>query len=372
MTDLDEHLRRRLDQVPAPDLWPAVQGRAPSPAPRHRRPLLSLVGAGALATLVAVVLSVAVVVRSDDDPQELRAGGEDVPATTETSLPVAGPRIVASVSVNSGVGPMAVGFGSIWAGASYRSLVRIDPATNGKLATIPLGTGAIGLAVGEGAVWAVGGGDGADPHAFLMRIDPATNAVSARLPLDGAYGVAVGPGAIWVTGARDHLSRIDPVRMEVQAKIAMDQPIGVAATADAVWVTRPDAGMVERVDPSRNVVTASIATGRFPGAVAIGTQSVWVGNGGDGTVSRLDPATSAVRSTLRVGGFFQGLVDDGAGTLWVVSSPTPNGQSTIVRVDIATGKWPPPLEVGKVRDAAFFGGALWVADGTREAVLKVQ
>ncbi len=396
MTDLDEHIRRRLDRVPAPDLWPAIQDRVPTATPRRRPPRRSLVGAGALATVLAVVLVVTVVVRDDGrDQQELQVGGREVPTSTTAALPPpSGPRIVSSVTVDGGVGPMTAGFGSVWVGSSlHRTLVRIDPATNETLATISLGTGtgAVGLAVGEGAVWAVGGGDAANPRAgplvgeaFLMRIDPRTNTVSARLPLEGAYGVAVGPGAIWVASARDHLWRVDPVRMEVTARIAIDLPLGVAATADAVWVTGGRVeGMVERVDPSRNVVTASIATGRSSGAVAtvaIGTQLVWVGSG-DGTVTGIDPATNTVRTTLRVGRGLQSLADDGDGTLWVASSPiptspsspTPTSPSTILRVDVATGKSSPPLDVGpQVTGVAFFDGALWVGDRSRGSVLKIQ
>ncbi len=391
MTDLDEHIRRRLDRVPAPDLWPAIQDRVPTATPRRRPPRRSLVGAGALATVLTVVLVVTVVVRDDGrDQQELQVGGREVPTSTTAALPPpSGLRIVSSVTVDVGVGPMTAGFGSVWVGSSLnRTLVRIDPATNETLATISLGTVAVGLAVGEGAVWAVGGGDPATGplagEAFLMRIDPRTNTVSARLPLEGAYGVAVGRGAIWVASAREHLWRVDPVRMQVTARIAIDRPHGVAATADAVWVTSGRGEvMVERVDPSRNVVTASIATGPSSGAVAtvaIGTQLVWVGNG-DGTVTGIDPATNTVRTTLRVAGrSFESLADDGAGTLWVASSPipaspsspTPTSPSTILRVDVATGKSSPPLDVGQVTGVAFFDGALWVADRSRGSVLKIQ
>lgn len=392
MTDLDEHIRRRLDRVPAPDLWPAIQDRVPTATPRRRPPRRSLVGAGALATVLAVVLVVTAVVRDDGrDQQELQVGGREVPTSTTAALPLpSGPRIVSSVAVDAGLGPVTAGFGSVWVGSSLQgTLVRIDPATNEKLATIALGTVPVGLAVGEGAVWAVGSADlRSGPlvgEAFLLRIDPRTNTVSARLPLEGAYGVAVGPGAIWVASAREHLWRVDPVRMQVTARIAIDRPHGVAATADAVWVTSGRGEvMVERVDPSRNVVTASIATGSSGATVAevvIGTQLVWVGSGGDGTVTGIDPATNTVRTTLRgAGRSLQSLADDGAGTLWVASSPipaspsspTPTSPSTILRVDVATEKSSPPLELGQVTGVAFLDGALWVADRSRGSVLKIQ
>jgi hypothetical protein len=83
MTDLDEHIRRRLDRVPAPDLWPAIQDRVPTATPRRRPPLRSLVGAGALATVLAVVLVATAVVRDDGrDQQELQVGGGEVPTST--------------------------------------------------------------------------------------------------------------------------------------------------------------------------------------------------------------------------------------------------------------------------------------------------
>ena len=61
--------------------------------------------------------------------------------------------------------------------------MRIDPATNRVVGSIPVGRGAIGVAVGAGSVWVANAID----HS-LTRIDPATNRVTAtiRVPAEPA------------------------------------------------------------------------------------------------------------------------------------------------------------------------------------------
>ncbi len=75
-------------------------------------------------------------------------------------------------------------------------LVRIDPATNGVVRTIPVGRGASGVTVGAGSVWVANAVD----HT-LTRVDPRTNRVVATIPVAASpQAVAVGEGSVWAVG----------------------------------------------------------------------------------------------------------------------------------------------------------------------------
>jgi YVTN family beta-propeller protein len=75
------------------------------------------------------------------------------------------------------------------------SLLRVDPATNTVVDTIPVGDGPIGVAVGEGAVWVAN-----ELSATVSRIDPEKNEVVETIPLGNRpAGIAVGHDRVWVT-----------------------------------------------------------------------------------------------------------------------------------------------------------------------------
>ena len=69
------------------------------------------------------------------------------------------------------------------------ALQRIDPKTNKLVATLRLGSDPTGVAVGEGAVWAIHRDDNR-----ISKIDPRTNAVVATAPPRGPQSAAVGAG----------------------------------------------------------------------------------------------------------------------------------------------------------------------------------
>ena len=87
---------------------------------------------------------------------------------------------------------IAAGDGQVWVYAPPR-LIRLDPETGRKLASVPLAAQWIDtLAVGEGAVWAT------DPFAGVVwRVDPRTNTGVTVDVGRGVDTVAVGAGAVW-------------------------------------------------------------------------------------------------------------------------------------------------------------------------------
>ena len=109
-----------------------------------------------------------------------------------------------------------------------------------------------------------------------------------------------------------------------------------AVLAGAIFAFTSGGGSVEVgpnsvgvIDPTRNRVSAQVSVGRRPDAVVVGEGSVWVANLDDETLSRIDPADTAARPTT-----------------------------------ISVDAYPSDLAVGKA--------AVWVALGTRGAVLSVD
>ena len=100
--------------------------------------------------------------------------------------------------------PFAFGSGSVWvAGANGRSVLRFEPSSGRLLARIRVPvTGALGIAYGDAALWAAGGGT--NSHLTLVRIDPTRNRVVQQVDL-GAISLesgvvitlAYGAGSIW-------------------------------------------------------------------------------------------------------------------------------------------------------------------------------
>jgi sugar lactone lactonase YvrE len=143
---------------------------------------------------------------------------------------------------------------------------RIDPGANEVVASIR-GAGGLSLAADDEAVWGSSFGD-------VSRIDPDTSRVTATIPFPTlVWDVAVGEGAVWAVG--DSLWRINPETATVEATI----PIGggaVVAAEGSVWIASGSA--IARVDPETNAVVATIELGstNLARGIAVGEGLVWV------------------------------------------------------------------------------------------------
>jgi DNA-binding SARP family transcriptional activator/streptogramin lyase len=235
-------------------------------------------------------------------------------------------------TIGLGVSPtdVEVGAGSVWV-LSDRALIRVDPAINDVVDTVPLPRGSglgrwshmeVGanavfvcscdgppgpvirvnaaatsvvtvrrsrvrmIAYGEGALWAITGYE----FDTIERIDPRTNAVVDTIPLGRIgetsgwrYRMAVGAGAVWVL-APASLWRIDSTtkRFVGSVPLAYSEEGSSVATGDSVvWVVRPDGNLL-RVDPDSETVATTIPLGTliYPAdlwdALAVGEGRVWV------------------------------------------------------------------------------------------------
>ena len=207
-------------------------------------------------------------------------------------------RVVDRIPVNPPSG-LAFGHGSVWAtSAGYGTVSRIDPQSEKVVAKIKVGRGAMGIAADErsGAVWIASthlpktrGGDD-NPKYFkdnnLTRVDPTTNRVVEEIPIEahsryggGAQNVAVGEGAVWVLSGGD-LLKVDPATNKIAARVSVvgdpgAEPSHLAVYGDGVWA------MVEGreyrlvlVDPQTMHIVASKDIG-YVGALAAGGGYVW-------------------------------------------------------------------------------------------------
>jgi hypothetical protein len=256
------------------------------------------------------------------------------------------------------------------------------------------------VAAGEDAIWAAGGGE---CPGSVWRIDPDTNRVVATVAVGNPHDLAVGEGAVWALGrvcattpARPGgvsngaaLYRIDPASNELAATIRLDAPPGVLA-ADAspsgvafgeggVWASvsyDPRAGEVIRLDPRTNEVVARISARGYAGELAVGAGAVWVLGHPEYTdetergesLHRIDPRTNELAATplrderLLLGGYLAPQVVAAAGDeVWVGSSQAayPYGPLAI-RIDARTNRVRrEPLSMDQFFPVALVEGGLW-------------
>jgi len=181
-------------------------------------------------------------------------------------------------------------------------------------ATIPVGSGPIGVAVDPAAGSVYVANYSSDSASV---IDEATNTVTDTIPLGGhAWDVAVDPAA------------------------------------GTVYVTNNGDGTVSVINDGTNAVTATIPVGSRPNEVAVdpAAGTVYVANSGDGTVSVINAATNAVTATIPVGSGPDGMAVDPATHAAYVTN---NGDST---VSVISADLPVPVTtVTSSQDPSTFG-----------------
>jgi YVTN family beta-propeller protein len=299
--------------------------------------------------------------------------------------PTRDPRVQAVIQTGPAAHGVTVGFGSVWVANHHGgSVSRIDPAMNEVTATIPVGEGpgsitagygyvwvddyngdgfwridprtnearklwahtggvCANTTVGAGAVWAIGG-----PKGPLFKMEPSSGRVIDTAKIDGCgaeltdmnAGIALGAGSLWVGSGRGRLLRLDPKTLALQTTITVPGgPIWVGSSSfgsGALWVTQLprggdtsiDDGLVLRIDPATNLVTARIGVGWGPDDTCVEDGSVWALNGSDGTVSEISPSTARVRRTIQIGGSEDAALACGFGSVWA----TQFDESAVVRI----------------------------------------
>jgi hypothetical protein len=138
------------------------------------------------------------------------------------------------------------------AGEWTGNLVRVDTATNEAVAEIPLGPQVAGyedeVMVGAGSVWVLGvrwfEKEDAEYGSDLIRVDPATNGIVARIPV-GGFHMVMGADEVWVRfiadgvfdtyGERGLWTRVDLRTSEQSQPFELGTDGLRIVTPDALW-----------------------------------------------------------------------------------------------------------------------------------------
>lgn len=251
------------------------------------------IGAAAVALVVAGT-GIALGVRAFMSPQVRPKETPRAPARTGS----VNPQVTATIEVGELPLGLAVGNGAIWAvtqpSEGPRELVRIDPGTDTVVARAPYIGDPLEFAAGAGALWAVRTSEGPDE---VLRIEPESLEVTSRVPVaEHAGPLTAGPEGVWLVFRHEDsapsLARLDPGTGEVVSEVSLaglDYVIGLEIAQGSLWLrgwedpshARGCARLI-RIDPG---ATAIVQDQIVPGPVqsgagglrfAAGNGSIWM------------------------------------------------------------------------------------------------
>lgn len=189
------------------------------------------------------------------------------PGVKEVQVPFASLKPSATIKVGGTADWVLISDDAVWvASTNPDAVLRIDPATNRIVATVPLsGEACSGLASGFGSIWAPLCGKMPE----LVRIDTAKNAITATIPIPPAGsegGIAASDDSVWlVTDKNGSLNRIDPSTNSLRQKISIPpgsyNPI---FSNGIVWISGLENGVLTAVDAITGKVLESVPVGPKP------------------------------------------------------------------------------------------------------------
>ena len=189
----------------------------------------------------------------------------------------------------------------------------------GKRATVAMGKPCGAMALYRHVLWVADCKDGT-----LNRIDTKTmqkRAIATGIANPaGELNVVAGAGSIWVASEeKGVIARVDPRTNTVTASIAVNPGTYYLAFGHgALWAVSGKGQSIQRIDPRTNTVVKTTALGKEPGFLAAGAGAVWVQEQGDGTVARIDPNSGDVSGRVKVGTALKwGDIDTGGGMVWL-------------------------------------------------------
>jgi hypothetical protein len=241
---------------------------------------------------------------------------------------------------------VAIGEGAVWVvtlddDTESADLVRLDTTSGDTVARIPLPSypgwefGGAGITTGLGSVWVTGWSDAHPSGAVVHRIDPATNSLARTIDVGtgGAADLWVDGSGIWVLASRGpdsmRLYRLDPDTFVVVATVEL--PIGwsqsVFEAGGSIWVlgntddrNGAPAETLFRIDPETDTIVGRFEpAGGDPFFVTPSADLLWFFDGGlrafDARSERLVVGPLPLPDRCCAG-----LVADGTGGVWVVST----------------------------------------------------
>lgn len=226
---------------------------------------------------------------------------------------------------------------------------------------MPLGLGA--AAAGVGAVLVMTGGSG-PLHSIgrrsLGEIDAANGRIERSIPLQGLPGsVAVAAGRVWVgdgTGRQLRAFSLDghptnTVRLPVF-------PYRLAAGAGEVWASNGYTGKVVEIDARTRRTRLFSPEPRSEGRVQLvmANDSLWAASQ-DGVLAAVDPGSLRLRRAIPKVGAPEALAS-GAGALWLAEGTS----DTILRIDPRRGRVVRTIPIGGIGEGIAVGeNAVWAA-----------
>lgn len=200
----------------------------------------------------------------------------------------------------------------------------------GKLAEVTMAHPCGAMAIASGSLWVADCKD-----RTLNRIDLKTARISAVIATgianpEGELNVAAGAGSVWVASDDSGvIARVDPASNQVTASVQVDPgSYYLAFGFGSLWAVSATHHTLQKIDPRTNSVVKKTDLGRQPGFLAAGEGAVWVQEQGDGTVVRIDPKTGDVSGRVKVDETLKyGDIDTGGGKIWL---RTTAGQTFVV------------------------------------------
>jgi ABC-type transport system substrate-binding protein/class 3 adenylate cyclase len=171
-----------------------------------------------------------------------------------------------------------------------------------------------------GSIWAV------NPDGYVIRIDPRSGRRLATVDVgNDPSAIAAGAESVWVTNSADGtVTRIDPSSLVTNTIPVGHDPTAIAVNSAGAWVANAGDNAVVHVDPDTNAVVGTTPVGRDPTAILATPTVLWVANGGDGTVMRLDPRSGRKNRTVHLGATPDALAADGEDVWVAVAAPPPS------------------------------------------------
>lgn len=148
-------------------------------------------------------------------------------------------------------------------------------------------------------------------------------------------------------------------------------PEGLAGAGGSIWVAQSGARSVARVNATTGKVSKTITVGRLPVSIAIapdGSPIVQVNT--DKQLKRINPKTLKVKRLARLPDGPERTVVDGDYAYTLLWQDDSSAGSSVLRVDLRTGKTTRSKNTGKNGfGLAVGGGQIWVARGGGEITL---
>lgn len=201
---------------------------------------------------------------------------------------------------------------------------------DGKRAEVGMSAPCGTTAIAAGSLWVADCKD-----KTLHRINLETLATTAVITTgiaapDGEMNVVAGAGSIWLASdAKGVISRIDPHRNRVTASIIVAPGSNYLAFGfGSLWAVSGIHNTIQKLDPDTNTVVKRTTLGRQAGFLAAGEGAIWVQEQGDGTVARINPSSGEVSGRVKVDETLKyGDIDTGGGKVWL---RTTAGQTFVV------------------------------------------